>query len=164
MIITAVASAIAGVILVTVVIAVVIGSGNEDNGLENKEGLTEKQIDSQKNPENLTNDQNTTMGTNDGQSKDTGIFFKVLDGCQKTVPSFRMTKMSNLSIIAPKIISKPDLTFQFTVCLSIYFLSVHLSVRLSVYLSVLVLIISSVSLINLCVVLEAEQHVHSCFY
>ena len=105
MIITAVASAIAGVILVTVVIAVVIGSGNEDNGLENKEGLTEKQIDSQKNPENLTNDQNTTMGTNDGQSKDTGIFFKVLDGCQKTVPSFRMTKMSNLSIIAPKIIS-----------------------------------------------------------
>ena len=86
-IITVVASAIAVVILVTVVIAVVIGSGNEDNTLDNKESLTEKQIDTQKNTENLAN-QNTTTGTKDGQSKSTGIFFKVLD--VKIVPSFRM--------------------------------------------------------------------------
>ena len=75
-IITGVAAAITMVILIAVITAVMITTVNQDNALENKDRTKAKQIDVLKKQDNVVNNQDTMFGTQDGQTKTTGILIK----------------------------------------------------------------------------------------
>ena len=77
-IITGVAAAITMVILIAVITAVIITTVNQDNALENKDRTKAKQIDVLKKQDNEVNNQDTMFGTQDGQTKITGILINLL--------------------------------------------------------------------------------------